>query len=235
VDEFELDGVKFVVDTRPGPQRGKSEENSFVLVKSPAARAFYESLRVASPKSILELGMFEGGSLVYFDKLFAPKRLVGIDNRQTSIPALEKYKEGRDHIKTFYKLSQDKPRARGVAQSSFPDGIDLVVDDASHLYAQTKASFEMIFPLVKPGGMYVIEDWAWAHRKQYQGPDATWNAQPALTNLIFNLVVMTGISRVIETLTITENLVCIAKGRGTLPATKLDLSHCLRGKEMPLI
>jgi cephalosporin hydroxylase len=196
---------------------------------------FYESLRALRPKNILELGMFEGGSMVYYDKLYAPERLVGIDIRATPIAALERYREGRDHIKTFYKLSQDSPRARDIAQANFPSGIDLVVDDASHLYAQTQASFEMLFPLIKPGGLYVVEDWAWSHRPQYQAPDATWNAQPALTNLIFNLVILTAVSRVISSLTIFENLVCITKGRGTLPETKLDLSHCLRGREMPQI
>jgi hypothetical protein len=40
---------------------------------------------------------------------------------------------------------------------------------------------------------------------------------------------------VIDTVTITENLVSIKKGRGMLPVTKLDLSGNLRGKEMSLI
>jgi len=235
MNEFQLDEVHFVLDTRAGSQRGTSDTDSFILVKNPATLEFYESLRAVSPKNILELGMFEGGSMVYYDKLYSPERLLGIDIRETPIAALERYKRGRAHIKTFYDLSQDSPRARGVVQSNFPGGIDLVVDDASHLYPQTKASFEMFFPLVKPGGLYVIEDWAWSHRQQYQAPDSTWNAQPALTNLIFNLVVMTAMSRVIKSFTIYENLVCITKGRGMLPATKLDIRHGLRGRQMPLI
>ena len=41
--------------------------------------------------------------------------------------------------------------------------IDLVVDDASHLVEPTRASFETIFPFLRPGGIYIVEDWAWAH------------------------------------------------------------------------
>jgi hypothetical protein len=37
--------------------------------------------------------------------------------------------------------------------------IDLVIDDASHEYAATKVLFETVFPFVRPGGAYLIEDW----------------------------------------------------------------------------
>jgi hypothetical protein len=35
-----------------------------------------------------------------------------------------------------------------------------VIDDASHLLDPTRASFNVPFPLVRPGGVYVIEDWS---------------------------------------------------------------------------
>jgi hypothetical protein len=41
--------------------------------------------------------------------------------------------------------------------------LDLVVDDCSHLYEPTRASFNELFPRLRPGGAYVIEDWVWAH------------------------------------------------------------------------
>jgi hypothetical protein len=36
-----------------------------------------------------------------------------------------------------------------------------VLDDASHQYEPTKASFETLFPLLRPGGLYIIKDWSW--------------------------------------------------------------------------
>ncbi len=41
--------------------------------------------------------------------------------------------------------------------------MDLVFDDASHLYEETRSSFESLFPHVRPGGVFVIEDWRWEH------------------------------------------------------------------------
>jgi hypothetical protein len=38
-----------------------------------------------------------------------------------------------------------------------------VIDDASHLYGPTKASLNVFLPLLRPGGLYLIEDWGWAH------------------------------------------------------------------------
>jgi len=52
------------------------------------------------------------------------------------------------------------------------DELDLVVDDASHTYEETRVSFEFLFPLLSSGGIYVIEDWSWAHHPDYQSPDA---------------------------------------------------------------
>jgi hypothetical protein len=235
MDMLEIDGVRFVLDNRVAPLREKSESDKFVLVKTRRILDFYESLRERAPKNILEIGMSEGGSLIYFDKLYAPAKLVGIDIRRTPIPALELYKETRPHIKTLYGRAPDMPPTRGVAQSNFPDGIDLVVDDASHLYAETKKTFVNVFPFVKPGGHYVIEDWAWAHRPSSQGAGAHWSDRPAVTNLLFELTVMAAVSRVIDSVTIKDELLCIKKGRGTLPKSGLDLTGHLRGKEMPLI
>ena len=39
--------------------------------------------------------------------------------------------------------------------------LDLVMDDASHLGPQTRASFETLFPRLRAGGLYIIEDWSW--------------------------------------------------------------------------
>ena len=232
---FEIDGVTFFKDNRAGHLRQHSKDNCFTLVKTDAMIEFYGHMAsTTKPKEILEIGMFQGGSLVYFDKIFRPTTLIGVDITRTPIAPLEAYRENRPHVKTFYGRSQDASSTRGLAQSNFPRGIDLVVDDASHQFELTKRTFENIFPLVKPGGTYVIEDWAWSHRKQYQGPGAVWHDKPALSNLVINLVVMTAVSRVIESVFVTEHLISLTKGRGILPSSGLDVSDHLRGKELPL-
>jgi hypothetical protein len=53
--------------------------------------------------------------------------------------------------------SQDDPEflVRTVASIGRPD---IVLDDGSHVAEHQKASFETLFPLLKEGGLYVIED-----------------------------------------------------------------------------
>ena len=56
------------------------------------------------------------------------------------------------------------PRSSSEAFGDQP--LDLVIDDCSHLYEATRASFNELFPRLRPGGLYWIEDWPWAHEKQ---------------------------------------------------------------------
>jgi len=43
------------------------------------------------------------------------------------------------------------------------DSVDLVIDDASHFLFETRESFRFLFPRLRPGGIYIIADWGWAH------------------------------------------------------------------------
>ncbi|MFP3608175.1 class I SAM-dependent methyltransferase, partial [Paraburkholderia sp. SIMBA_053] len=64
----------------------------------------------------------------------------------------------------------------------------LVVDDASHFYEQTKTSFKTLFPLVRPGGLYIIEDWNWSFQDAFQASDNGWFPVPSPANLMVDLL-----------------------------------------------
>lgn len=232
---FEIDGIEFVIDVRPGPQRGVSEGNRFILVKNEQCLSFYREWNGYRPKEILEMGLFQGGSMVLMDKLFQPRRLAGIDIRREPIEALEAYRADKPHIDIYYARSQDQPGTLMAARKSFPTGIDMVVDDASHLYEQTKATFQMLFPLLRPGGYYVIEDWQWSLGQIYQTDKGPWYDKPALANLIMELVLMAGRNRVFDRIEVLQGLVCIRKGRGMLTPESFDLAPVLRGRRLDLI
>jgi Cephalosporin hydroxylase len=229
VESFKLGGVEFRIDMRPGKDRGISTTNSFILVKN---QRFYRDWRFKKPSTIMEVGLFEGGSLVLFDKLFSPSKIVGVDIRRNPIEPLEEYRVANPHVVTYYSRSQDKPGTWQAARQNFPAGIDLVIDDASHLYEQTRATFEMLFPLVAPGGNYVIEDWAWSHRPGAQDNASVWAEKKSTTNLIMELVVMAASYGVVDSIHVQQELICITKGRGKLPDNPFDLSARLRGREM---
>jgi hypothetical protein len=60
--------------------------------------------------------------------------------------------------------------------------------DASHQYAEMLASFECLFPLVRHGGAYVIEDWAWAHGASWD--PKLWADRPLMSPLITELMLV---------------------------------------------
>lgn len=105
---------------------------------------------ILGPKArICEVGVWHGGSLAMWQWLFPEGLIVGVDiNPGATWP------EGT--IKVV--ASQDEP--------TLPDNLatispvyDLIVDDASHRGDLTRRTWELLWPLVTPGGWYAIEDW----------------------------------------------------------------------------
>jgi predicted O-methyltransferase YrrM len=233
LESFEIDDVRFVVDTRPGKDRGKSRDDEFVLVKTKAFLQFYRGLQQRRPKNVLEIGMFEGGSLVLFDKLYRPDKIVGVDIRSAPIGPLESYRKDREHVVPYYALSQNDPELPNILKKEFPDGVDLVVDDASHQYELSRETFHLCFPLLNPGGLYVIEDWSWSHKPPYQAPANPWYERPALTNLILELVINVPGSRQMNRVTVHRDLVVVEKARIATGAIDLNDGHdSLRGRKL---
>jgi Methyltransferase domain len=149
-----------VIDLESSPDR-------FVLFKTrQGVERYVEIIRALVPERIVELGIFRGGSTVLLMELAQPKMLVAIDFEPEPVAALDAYliRTGcRDSCRTQYGLDQGNREGVGrILDASFGTApVDLVVDDASHLGPQTRASFETLFPRLRPGGLYVIEDWSW--------------------------------------------------------------------------
>ena len=150
-------------------------------------------------KRVIELGIYDGGSTAFWYELFRPKKHVALDIQdQTDIPYFRRYVESRGlggRIKTYWNTDQaDKARLRTIVETEFESPPDLVIDDASHFYRQTRASFEALFPLLIPGGLYIIEDWAWGHWPEFLVPNHPWAAEDPLTRLAIELLEAAGTS-----------------------------------------
>lgn len=116
------------------------------------------------PKVIVELGIKRGGSTALLHALNAPVLLVAIELDREPAPNLSAYIEAHGLqavVKPHYGVDQaDRGEVASIMTAELQGRqIDLVVDDASHLLDETRASFETLFPLLRPGGIYVIEDW----------------------------------------------------------------------------
>ncbi len=145
-------------------------------------------------KRIVDIGIFKGGSMALYALIFAPEKLVGIEYLATPEESLEKFIAGRglqDSVRSYYGTNQaDTERLLQIIKAEFPDeALDLVVDDASHFYRETRASFETLFPLLRPGGLYIIEDWGWAHWQGdlWQKSEIFPAQMPSLTNLLIEI------------------------------------------------
>jgi predicted O-methyltransferase YrrM len=114
---------------------------------------------------IVELGIAAGGSTALLALLTEPAKLVACDIASTPVAALSEFIEHEqltDIVRPFYGVDQgDKGRLTDIMDRELGrEPIDLVVDDASHLWDKTLASFEVLYPRLRPGGSFVIEDWA---------------------------------------------------------------------------
>jgi predicted O-methyltransferase YrrM len=119
----------------------------------PMVEAIYEVCAPIEPKRILELGTASGASAVLWRELFQADKLVTIDRAKEPLEL--------PGIRTYRGLDQaDADALREIVRVEF-DSLDLVIDDASHFYEPTRASFDVLFPLLRPGGLYVLEDWDW--------------------------------------------------------------------------
>ncbi|MCH9726633.1 MAG: class I SAM-dependent methyltransferase [Planctomycetes bacterium] len=136
---------------------------------------FYDPLFTPLANSniaLLELGIFNGGSLHLWKDYFPNGKISGID---LNIP------EGfeNDDRMNAYKGSQvDFDFLKNIAEKEAPSGFDIIIDDASHIGELSRQSFWYLFDNhLKPGGIYVIEDWGtgywedWPDGKAVSAPD----------------------------------------------------------------
>ncbi|HYM86888.1 MAG TPA: class I SAM-dependent methyltransferase [Pseudoxanthomonas sp.] len=120
------------------------------------------------PEVIAELGIHRGGSTALLHALNPIRLLVAIELAREPAAALATYIETHgleSVVRPHYGINQADRAAVGSVMAAELAGkqIDLVIDDASHLLEETRISFETLFPLLRPGGVYVIEDWNAEH------------------------------------------------------------------------
>ena len=99
---------------------------------------------------VCEVGVYAGNGLHLFQALFPAGLIAGVDRDADShwppgtVPVIS---------------AQDNPGLPGLLRQHSA-AWDLIVDDASHDGKLTAETFRLLWPLVAPGGFYVIEDWA---------------------------------------------------------------------------
>lgn len=100
---------------------------------------------------VLEIGVLNGASLKVWKEYFENAKIIGLDID----PSKKQYEE--EGIEIFIG-SQDSVELITEIKNKYPKGIDIIIDDGSHLNQLTINSFNLLFNFVNNGGIYVIED-----------------------------------------------------------------------------
>lgn len=114
------------------------------------------------PLRLLELGIAGGDSLRHWADWMPQSKIVGLDIRPR-IPGLDS-----ERIVTYQGEQQDRQLLDRIGREQAPEGFDVIVDDASHVGQLSRISLRHLFDHhLKPGGIYVIEDWGTGYWPQY--------------------------------------------------------------------
>jgi len=115
-----------------------------------------------APLRILEIGVWKGGSLQLWRKLFGESAIIyGIDIDEACLHLPDPGAVVRIGSQTDPKFLNRVVQEMG--------GVDIVIDDGSHRCKDVIDSFHALFPLMSQGGYYFVEDLHTSYWPQWQG------------------------------------------------------------------
>ena len=184
------------------------------------------------PINLLEIGVggFEaadsgGHSLRVWRDYFSKARIFGVDIHAKSLDLGPRV--------SIERGSQDDPSFL-TQMSERAGGFDVVIDDGSHVSAHVIHSFQTLFPLLRAGGVYIVEDLQTSYWPDWGG-DST-NLTRTDTSMGFFKSLLDGLNHAeiirpgvspsyfdthITGMHFHHNLVVIEKGQNTRPSNYL--------------
>ena len=106
--------------------------------------------------TVMEIGVCRGGSIKIWEQYFIKGKIIGVESGVEAQVSEHSFGE-RVSIKN---VDQTDPI---LAEEEY----DIIIDDGGHTMKQQICSFEMLFPKVKKGGMYIIEDLETSYIERY--------------------------------------------------------------------
>ena len=127
----------------------------------PIYERYFSSFRGQTVR-FLEIGVFRGGSLKMWREYFGPEAVIyGVDKD----PKCVRY-DG-EHGEVRIGSQDDEKFSLSVVEEM--GGVDIVLDDGSHQVKHLKKSFNVLFPLLSEGGVYMAEDLHTSYWRGYGG------------------------------------------------------------------
>ncbi len=160
VDRFRVRDIEFHCSF----ESGSKPDRFFIRKHRPLVEDYLDVFDRFPHANIVELGIAEGGSVALTALVSRPKKLVAVELDENRVQALDDLIEQlalTERVRPYYGVDQaNRTRLQTIIDDEFADEqLDLVIDDASHRLDKTRASFETLFPRLRPGGLFLIEDW----------------------------------------------------------------------------
>jgi SAM-dependent methyltransferase len=134
---------------------------------------------VGKPITILELGVYHGGSLEMWRNYFPKAKIVGIDINP----------DCRDHEqvdKNIFVRIGDQSNEEFLQSLIDEFGeFDLILDDGSHHVDHVNRTFQYLYPNLKDGGIYFIED---THAAYWSSHGGSINASESINNVAKDMI-----------------------------------------------
>jgi len=112
--------------------------------------------------TVLEFGVFQGGSLQMWRNYFGKKaRIIGVDINPKCKTLEEK------GIEIYIGDQEDRAFLKKLMKEV--GGVDVVIEDGGHTMKQQINTFEVVYPYVNDGGVFLIEDLHTSYWKEYEG------------------------------------------------------------------
>ena len=113
----------------------------------------YMSSKRSEVKTFIEIGVKDGASLRMWKDYFPNATIYGIDID----PRCKQFAE--DRIEIIIGDQNSGPFLRSLIDK-FSGGIDILLDDGSHITRHQIGTFGALYPLINPSGLFIIEDLA---------------------------------------------------------------------------
>jgi 8-demethyl-8-alpha-L-rhamnosyltetracenomycin-C 2'-O-methyltransferase/8-demethyl-8-(2-methoxy-alpha-L-rhamnosyl)tetracenomycin-C 3'-O-methyltransferase len=105
--------------------------------------------QIGTAGRVCEVGVQHGESLQLWQALFPAGLIVGVDEDADAVWPAE----------TVRVVACQDDETLPAQLRGFAPEYDLIVDDASHVGELSGRTWRLLWPLVAPGGWYVLEDW----------------------------------------------------------------------------
>jgi hypothetical protein len=138
------------------------------------------------PVRLMEIGIggyakeMNGGNSLRMWKRYFPKGII------TGIDIYNKSRLMEERIHIYQGDQSDTVFLNHVSAAEGP--FDIIIDDGSHMQSHIITSFEILFPLMKSGGIYVVEDTQTSYWPRFEGSTKEMESISSAMNYFINMV-----------------------------------------------